>query len=403
MIAIKALPARNGDAFLITTDDATQRGAVLVDGGYASTFDQSIRPELEALAKRGYCLDLVVATHVDADHIAGLIAFFQANGNASTPDVIGVKDVWHNSLRGLTGHAANVTVNNRADEEILAGIRSRGFPIPPNAGPNEISVRQGSSLAALLLRRGYRWNGGDGTRTIEGDGRPTTTIAPDLRVTVIGPTAARLDALRQWWTAAMRRLGYVGPVGTDERFDDAFEFAVAHGDYAASRRPAKISHSCNGARSLADVHVPDDSIANGSSISLILEHQSRSVLLLGDSWAADTVASLRALGSGGRPMLFDAIKVAHHGSMRNTNPELLDLVDAPRYLVCTNGERHGHPDIEVLKAIVDRPSVLARVLHFNYSTAVSHFMRTYKSASGTLFSVMEGSRDWIQLDGPVEL
>ena len=100
MSHLKMYPARNGDAFLIR-ENTTKPTAILIDGGYASTFQACIFPDLTHLAQLGYSLGLVVATHIDADHVAGLLAFFKLNGNSQAPKIIQVGDVWHNSLRSL--------------------------------------------------------------------------------------------------------------------------------------------------------------------------------------------------------------------------------------------------------------------------------------------------------------
>jgi hypothetical protein len=96
-------------------------------------------------------------------------------------------------------------------------------------------------------------------------------------------------------------------------------------------------------------------------------------------------------------MVFDAIKLSHHGSLRNTSPELLNLIDSPRYFISSNGERHNHPDVEVIKAIVDRPTHLHRNLYFNYSTPASRWLKGYTSKSGATFSVHENLQSAIPL------
>lgn len=376
---------------------------MLVDGGHASTFQDCIEPELGALAGHGYGLDLVVASHVDADHITGLIAFLRANGKAAEPRLIGVKDVWHNSLRCLTGHTRGIATTDGTDDEIVAEIRRRGFPLPVNPNPAEVSARQGSSLAAVLFDNKYRWNGGDGMVRICWNGPETVAVTPTLKVIVIGPSHDRLDALRDWWIGKMRRSGFGGMIRSAAKFDDAFEFMAAHGDHEKNADPREISRRLPGRRTLAEVHEADDSIVNGSSITLLLEHNDVRVLLLADAWAADVVSSLRSLNPGGTMMLFDAVKVAHHGSMRNTSPELLELIDSPRFLISTNGDRHGHPDVEVLRAIVDRPARFRRTLYFNYASPASQFMKSYKSTCRSQFTVVEASADWIRLDAPVQL
>lgn len=53
------------------------------------------------MAKNGEELSLVIVTHVDQDHIEGIIELFNENGTADDPKVIPIKEVWHNSYRHL--------------------------------------------------------------------------------------------------------------------------------------------------------------------------------------------------------------------------------------------------------------------------------------------------------------
>jgi len=202
MLSLKMYPARNGDAFLIR-ENMTKPTAILIDGGYASTFQAFISPDLIHLAQRGYSLDLVVATHIDVDHLSGLLAFFKLNGSSEAPKIIQVEDVWHNSLRSLEFTTAADGNMIPDDEDLLVEIRRRGYPMPaePMIDPVEISARQGSSLAALLLGGGYRWNTGDGTRSINSAETSLFELRPDVRLRVIGPPVARLERLQRRWIA----------------------------------------------------------------------------------------------------------------------------------------------------------------------------------------------------------
>jgi len=392
-------PAKNGDAFLIR-EEVTEPTAILIDGGYASTFHDYIFPDLKHLAKLDYSLDLVVATHIDADHISGLLSFFKLNGNSHDPKIIRVKNVLHNSLRSLAFPTVDdcETASNE-DKELILEIRRRGYPRPsePMVEPVEISTRQGSSLAALLLGGGYHWNSGGGTLCINSADTPLIELGPNVRLRVIGPPVDRFAQLHRQWVAALRRMGFIGAIGTSDAFDDAFEFLSAFKELQSSVRvgPPKLSNSEN--RSLDESYSADNSLINGSSISLIVEVGSSRILFLGDSWAEDIEASLQALPNAIFPMNFDAIKISHHGSLHNTSPALLKLIDAPVFLISSNGERHCHPDFAILKAIVDRPSDFQRDIYFNYSTTASQKMRHYTSLSGTAFAVHEGITDWIEI------
>lgn len=393
MLRIRNYPAGNGDAFLLSAAGSN----VLVDGGYAQTFDEHIRPDLLEIASRGEHLDLVIASHIDADHISGLIRFLAINEKSTEPKVVGVGEVWHNSLRSMT--ATNDVAIRPADQLILDAIKRRGHPaqvcILPS-GPNEISARQGSSLASLIHRGGYRWNDHDGATSIAVERAPVFQLAGG-NIRVIGPTQQRLDGLLKWWKGRLRQMGYNGPTGTSSEIDDAFELVCEHAGESAASRPVPVSAQKR--KDLEYVYDPDTSITNGSSIATIIELGGARVLMLADAWAEDVASALRALQSNGDSMLFDAIKISHHGSLRNTSPDLLRLVDAPRYIVSSNGNAHGHPDIEVLSAIVDRPASFSRALHFNYPTPASALLRNHVSKSGASFTVHDNATDWIEIEG----
>ena len=395
---IKMYPARNGDAFLIRENE-TKPVAILIDGGYASTFQEYISPDLVDLSQLGYSLGLVVATHIDADHLSGLLTFFKLNGNSQYPNIIQVKDVWHNSLRSIASTTATDRNTTPDDKDLLVEICRRGYPMPPEplADPVEISARQGSSLAALLLEGGYRWNTGDGTRSINSTDVSLVELQSDVRLHVIGPPVVRFKQLHRRWIAELRRMGFAGKIGANDAFDDAFEFLCAYEDLHSRTRvkPTNLGTSIN--RRLTEAYQADNSVTNGSSISLIVEVGSSRLLFLGDSWAEDIELALQTLLNSAFPVIFDVIKISHHGSLHNTSPTLLELIDSPVFLISSNGERHSHPDIEVLKAIVDRPSAFRRHLHFNHTTPTSQQMSHYTSRCGAAFSIHEDTTDWIEI------
>lgn len=360
--------------------------AMLIDGGYANTFQRYIKSDLANLATSGYSLDVVVATHVDSDHISGLLSFFMQNGTAQTPTIIPVREVLHNSLRSLIAPTQGQAMMQRDDMAILREIRLRGYRLSDaaNIPENEISARQGSSLTHLLRDGGYQWNGANGAVPIGGDGIVHLRLRQG-QITILGPNQARLNALKEWWKLEIRRMGWVGSL---DNLDDAFEYLCSHEVVDPGEHLLSASDADLGA-----VYVPDNSITNGSSISLVVEIEGQRMLFLGDSNADDTAAALATNG----PSVFDAIKIAHHGSSRNTSPELLKLVDSPHFFISTNGEGHNHPDFAVLKAIVDRPAAFCRTLHFNYSTTASRKLRTYQSVAGSDFVVKEGETDWVSI------
>lgn len=388
---IKMYPAQNGDAFLLSTDKTN----ILIDGGYARTFDTYIKKDLEDLATREECLDLAIVTHIDADHIGGVIRFLVLNGDSRTKNIISIKDFWHNSLRSLTSVKKEVGLSHQ-DLEVIDAINKRGHPkeLNPTSGYNEISARQGSTVAALLNDGEYVWNESDGTQSICTDSVREKRFR-DGFVKVLAPSRERLENLVTLWKRDLRRLGLIGSIGSSQAIDDAFELSFEHKTDSQTTKNQLIS--AGRTKSLADVYKPDNSTANGSSIATIIELKGIRLLMLADAFAEDILRELRKMESLGESMMFDAIKISYHGSNYNTSPELLSVVDAPKYFISSDGSKHNHPDIELLRAIVDRQASFTRTLYFNYSTKESREIKEFQTATGANFVVEENATDWITI------
>lgn len=390
MLKLKMYPAKNGDAFLVHASGCH----ILIDAGYASTFNDHILDDLKLLASAGDALDLLICTHIDKDHIGGLLEFISSNGPQGARSIVEVHEVWHNSLRSLP--AAPGAPDSSSDRQVLEAIQRRGFLLPQALGSTAtpISAKQGSSLARLLQQQGYLWNSGDGTSCMT-SGQPTRVLPSSVQVELIGPPLARLQELRSWWLSQMRKVSYRGEAAIDALVEDAYEMLCA-----SSREPMPASVktiSKGGAKTLADVYVPDVSLTNGSSIATIIEGEGKRLLFLGDAWATDIAAELRRVRGSDAPQTFDAIKVSHHGSIHNTSVDLLSVIDAPVFLVSSNGSAHNHPDFEVLAEIVDRPAMFGRTIYFNYETPASTRLRAHASRSGANFTVEVAKDGWIQI------
>lgn len=389
MLKIRMYPALNGDAFLLCADSAT----LLVDGGYSSTFDRYILNDLRALASEGKALDLVINTHIDADHIGGILRFISVNGAATQPEIIPVKRIWHNSLRCLT--ASQTEPVTRHNKTILNTLTQRGYltATEERAGARAISARQGNTLASLIHSGQYEWNEGDGSRRISVERMPYIDL-PGGRITVLTPSDTALDALRAYWQKSLLRLGFKGEVGYDTLTENAFECGVSHLHEADGKPPTLISAGRPGR--LEEIYRPDTSVTNASSIATLIELDGCRVLMLADAPAEDIIRQLKIMQAAGCSLLFDAIKISHHGSNNNTSPELLGLIDAPVYFISSDGGRHQHPDVEVLTAIVDRPAAFSRTLYFNYRTPSSDYLQHYTTIAGAPFNVEAGTSCWIE-------
>jgi len=97
---------------------------ILIDGGRSPSFEDGTRPVLDSLRDANKAIDLVVVSHIDADHISGIIPLldgfgqwvaFQHRQTTSSPGERAklkkpklpkppeIKAVWHNSWRNQLG------------------------------------------------------------------------------------------------------------------------------------------------------------------------------------------------------------------------------------------------------------------------------------------------------------
>lgn len=373
-IRIEVYPALEGDCFLISIGNEIKTN-ILIDGGFAETYHDFIKPRLLRMAKRGEELDLVVVTHVDSDHIEGIIELFKENGMAKNPLIIPINEVWHNSYRHLDSIKQKGEELNPDEKRILAGIISQGGIVSKKKenNPNkDVSAKDGSTLAALLYDGEYNWNSLYGGQAINCNNMGLISLTSDINIRTLSPNSESLRKLEKYWVKELRKKKYDFKLTDDKLFDDAYEFyLLSQRDSKQNNQNKNVSHkdkklSLDYLLSKKMSH--DGSSVNGSSISFIIEYKEKKLLFLADSHPRKIHKEIQALVyKFNYDPLFDFIKVSHHGSHRNTSVELLSLIDSPIYLFSTNGKKNNHPNSETIARIISRKKEEThRHLIFNY-------------------------------------
>jgi beta-lactamase superfamily II metal-dependent hydrolase len=328
MLQVELLPAGHGDGILVEYGPPASPYRILVDAGPATAYP-AVRARLARVPPERRRLDLLVVTHVDADHVEGVVMLLNDADLA-----VEVGELWFNGYRHLPD--------------------------------GELGPTQGEMAGALASHRGIPWNTAFGDRAVKREpGRPLPCVElPDgLTVTVLAPSDLELRRLRREWERAADRaglqpgsvadalvlLGQTGRLrpldsylGVDR--DDLEGLAAATGD-------------------------TDRSAPNASSIVLLVEYAGRRVLLAGDSTPDALVPALERVVADRRVsrLRLDAFKLPHHASRNNVTRELLRLVDADRHLVSTDGKHFGHPDDEALARVI-LDGRRGGTLVFNYRT-----------------------------------
>ena len=155
-IEIEVLPANEGDCILITIEKEDIH--ILIDGGTAETYRNYLKTRLIQLRNEGKEIDLLIVTHIDNDHIGGIIELLKENGSDMDSKIIRIKNIWHNSYRHLQ-FDKNQTLG-KSEKNILNKIIANGeVSLNYNVGKSSpISAIQGTTLAGLIFEGYYHWN-----------------------------------------------------------------------------------------------------------------------------------------------------------------------------------------------------------------------------------------------------
>lgn len=325
---------------------------ILIDGGYVDTYKNYLLPTLKEIAARGGELDVVVVTHIDGDHISGIIRMME-----DMP--IGIREIWYNGYR----HIQSVAVTVAEKETFVHRNISKECQAEK---AKTISAKQGCTLSALIAKNGISWNTPSKGYTIMA---PMTFPLGDAIIHVLSPNNEDIEALESFWKKRLIKDGLLKKAHSEEYWDDAYEFSISKDMPGFHFHEKKVSKSYDLLMLCKEVYEPDSSASNGSSISFVLETEGKRLLFLGDSHAETVVASLRTLYCEEKaPYKFDAVKLSHHGSYNNNSPELFSLIVSDKWLISTNGDKYNHPDMPTLAHIIT--SGVNNQLYFNYPLPV---------------------------------
>lgn len=379
-ITISVFPALNGDSLLISYG-ANEKKHILIDCGYISTYNGYIKRELVEIASNGECLEKLIITHIDSDHIWGAIPFLKDNQER----FIEIKEVWHNTFRHLLNGSEKEEKSTNKEEKTIQKIISRGyFNNESKNGENQISAEQGTTLGALLLKGDYSWNSDFNKKAVSIENKQIVNIDLESQIILLSPNKEKLDNLKTLWDSELTKYDLKYSKEEGKLYDDAFEMLLTWIKEIQVKGLQTISsNKIQMEELLSSIPVEDKTPTNGSSIAFILKIKEKKLLFLADSHPGLILKSLLEYQPEG-VINFDSIKVPHHGSFNNISLELLEKIDSEVYIFSTNGTRHNHPDKETIAHIVGRKTEFERKLFFNYKTLNSEYfnnedwMKKYK-------------------------
>lgn len=283
-----------------------------------------LKPTIEALPHKEKKLDLVVLSHIDNDHILGLLDLFEdIKKNEDKGDkIVRVRGLWHNSFGDIVGENLN---NGLLTRKLLLSTRFSVITLDhdnvhlPVIGALK-GVGEGRDLTKLAQSQHIQINPQfKGHLVVAGD-KYKNVKAGNIKFLILGPTQKNLDKLSELWKDWVKG-NLKSPTETID---------------------------------LAALQVIDSSISNLSSIMFVVESQGKKILFTGDGLGDDIMDTLfeRGFLDSNRSYHVNIMKVPHHGSERNASRKFFDSVTADAYVISANG-RDDNPSLATLQWIIE--------------------------------------------------
>lgn len=327
MFSIEMLPAAHGDSLWIEYGDPDRPHRILIDGGprlnaTGTRIRELITERVDTRHEDDDDFELMVVTHIDADHITGMLNLLEETEIPLAP-----RDFWFNAYHHL---------------------------------PTDVlGAKQGEDLTAAVNKRRLNWNtdfGGQAVVVPDDGPLPRIDLPGGMVLTLLSPTNQELRELRPVWEKEVKKAGLVPGFGMEVEEEKP---ADVLGD-AEDIDPDELAE---------EPFEEDGSEANGASIAFLAEFDGKSMLLTGDAHAGVLERGITRLleeRDAGSTLEVNLFKVSHHGSRHNLSRDLVDLVSADRWLFSSNGRIFKHPSpVAVSRLVVGRDDI---ELAFNYRT-----------------------------------
>lgn len=368
IFSLDVLRARKGDCLLLHYGSKDKPRLIMNDGGPRGVYGPHLKPRLNQIRKTRRLadntpiqVDLLMVSHVDDDHIQGILDLTRELLEAKRdrkPQFVQVLSLWHNSfdeiiddepdeltasLRSQFGQAATSGSGEFSDDE-KADVENHyaegDLAVTPEA--EELvsstlkvlaSIEQGFQLRVDAEALGFERNPEfDGGLIIADAKQEPIDFGEGLKFTVAGPMKTELEALRKRhkeWLKKLKKEGKTPP-----------EALAAY---------------------------VDKSVPNLSSLVVLAEAGNRRMLLTGDARGDKIIQGLELAGlmREGEKIQVDLLKVPHHGSANNLDDDFFERIIAKHYVFSGDGE-HGNPERESLEMLLKARGNADYTIHLTY-------------------------------------
>ena len=359
---LRVYQSDKGDCLLVS---GTASGHILVDGGMRQAFQDHVRADLGKMAAKKEALDLICVSHIDQDHISGVLELlnsvmawrvyeFRKKQGAKVkapafPKMPVIKEIWHNAFSDLLKENAGPVERLLAQSSLVLGLSSSIKLQDMALAHHELAysvdeaIQVSQRVSATQLRIPLNKQFGSKLIMSRSPAKREARIGK-MNVFVIGPLPSEVTRVRDEWNTWLRKNQDRIRKLKKEAEADARSIGNS-ADRIADLLAARVDELGN----RDDVTAP-----NLASLMLLLEEGKTKVLLTGDGHWEDILKGLahhKKFDAKGL-LHVDVLKIQHHGSEHNHKADMAERVTADNYVFCGNG-KHDNPDVRVVKLVCE--------------------------------------------------
>lgn len=310
----------------------------------------------------GCSIDLLVATHIDWDHIDGIIAMLRDEPRLTDLKINKIIYNCYQHEDKVENKRPPMPKDVSEKTEMMAGMLGAKHG-------SHIAERSAISLGSAIINRGLKsvWN----TTLVNECTKDLPLGGRWGKIRFLSPSEKSLQALyKDFHTKFASVMGQKLPDVPFENIEDTFEMIVG--------LESKKNWNYRGKKISYDGSLDEDTIieerdedsgeslskANKASLAFEWECNGHRVLFMGDA-----PSSIVAKNLGDKKIIYDAIKISHHGSEYNTCSDFADIVDTHTYFLTGGSEKDGHSLKALAKLLIKEPkSAFNRELRYNVRT-----------------------------------
>lgn len=281
-LKIKILQAGNGDSIAINyLGDDNCFHNIIIDGGNVKSYENGLKKEVLSIIERDEVIDLLIITHIDLDHIKGVIKLLGDMKRGIIKNV--VKKLWFNTCKIIDDTDYNLDDYS-----------------------TEVSLRDDLSLVKYLETVDF-WDNNITSKQVH--------YFSGAQIRIITPDKNTLSEVRQKFENEIPKTSTY-PISGD-RINDyniTFEDLLKKNEY--------------------DKNLDRDD-KNRVSISCEFIYKKKKILLLGDIPPKEIIQSFESLPKGCK-LKYDYVKLSHHGSIRSISKDFLKKIVCRNFIISTD-------------------------------------------------------------------